>query len=115
MSVFVPAVSPMSDTLPACPKCGSTNLVSRYCGLGKTCRDCRHEWDLGVIFGDWLELVTLRQRITTLEAALRPVLEHIEELRDAWMRGAIAECDGQGGTRSTRNVKVEVMLRAALE
>jgi hypothetical protein len=38
----------------------------------------------------------------------------LEELREAWRRGVIDERDGQGGTRSNRNVAVSVNLRAAL-
>jgi hypothetical protein len=50
-----------------------------------------------------------------LRKAAAQAIEHVTELRDAWMRGAIRECDGQGGTRSNRNVDVEVALRKALE
>jgi len=41
-------------------------------------------------------------------------LEHVQELREAWERGAISEHDGLGGTRSNRNVTVETILRAVL-
>ncbi len=34
---------------------------------------------------------------------LERVLEHCEELREAWERGALDEHDGKGGTRSSRN------------
>ena len=47
--------------------------------------------------------------------ALRTALAHVAELHSAWARGAIRECDGQGGTRSNRNVSVEMALRKALE
>lgn len=60
-------------------------------------------------------------RVRALEAengALRGAgeraLAHVNELRDAWQRGAISEHDGQGGTRSNRNVDVAVALRCAL-
>ena len=46
--------------------------------------------------------------------ALQAALAHVEELRDAWMRGAIDERDGLGGTRSNRNCEVETALRAAI-
>ena len=46
--------------------------------------------------------------------ACRKALEHVVELREAWRVGAITESDGQGGTRSNRNVEVEGLLRAAL-
>ena len=50
-----------------------------------------------------------------LVAALTFALAHVEELRDAWSRGAISEHDSfTGGTRSNRNVDVEVRIRAAL-
>lgn len=49
-----------------------------------------------------------------LVAACNAAIAHIEELRDAWMRGAIDERDGQGGTRSNRNGDVERMLRDAI-
>lgn len=48
------------------------------------------------------------------DAAIRFALEHVSELRDAWMRGALSEHDGLGGTRSNRNIEVEKALRAAL-
>jgi hypothetical protein len=48
-------------------------------------------------------------RVAALEA-----LEHLEELREAWRRGVIDERDGQGGTRSNRNVEISVKLRDAL-
>ncbi len=48
-----------------------------------------------------------------VEAAIA-ALEHVTELRDAWQRGSLEECDGKGGTRSNRNFDVEVSLRSAL-
>lgn len=50
-----------------------------------------------------------------LRVAAGLALVHIRELREAWRRGVIDERDGQGGTRSNRNVDVEVSLRDALE
>ena len=47
--------------------------------------------------------------------AVAPVLEHLQELRDAWERGALSSRDGKNGLRSNRNADVEVALRAALE
>ena len=52
--------------------------------------------------------------IDRLYEALRLADSHTKELRDAWQRGAINECDGKGGTRSNRNVDVEVACREAL-
>lgn len=46
--------------------------------------------------------------------AAKAALEHVRELREAWRTGALHECDGGGGTRSNRNVEVEVALRNAL-
>ena len=46
--------------------------------------------------------------------ALEYALSHVTELRDAWQRGAINECDGKGGMRSNRNVETEQRVRAAL-
>lgn len=47
--------------------------------------------------------------------ALAAAHRHTSELRDAWRRGIIDERDGGGGTRSNRNVDVEVGTRRALE
>lgn len=47
--------------------------------------------------------------------ALAAANGHATELREAWRRGVIDERDGQGGTRSNRNVDVEVGTRRALE
>ncbi len=52
--------------------------------------------------------------VSVPEPVLRKAVEHLQELRDAWQRGAINECDGQVGTRSNRNVDVEVALRDLL-
>jgi len=49
-----------------------------------------------------------------LVEALEAAQSHLEELRDAWMRGAIRETDNLGGTRSNRNADVEVACRDAL-
>ncbi len=50
-----------------------------------------------------------------LVLACQKAHEHVNELRDAWQRGAITECDGWGGTRSNRNADVETTLRAAID
>ena len=49
-----------------------------------------------------------------MATVLRSAHAHVQELRDAWERGAIREYDGLGGTRSNRNVDVEVALRFLL-
>lgn len=46
--------------------------------------------------------------------AAHDALDHLDELRDAWERGAIHETDGKGGTRSNRNVEVQTKLRLSL-
>jgi hypothetical protein len=53
-------------------------------------------------------------KLLAVKEAAELALEHVTELRDAWMSGAIRECDGKGGTRSNRNVDVETNLRAAI-
>lgn len=49
-----------------------------------------------------------------LTIAARYALIHVQELREAWRTGAISEHDGKGGSRSNRNVDVEVKLTKAL-
>lgn len=49
-----------------------------------------------------------------LLAVAKAAMIHVRELREAWRTGAISEHDGQGGTRSNRNVEIEVGLRAAI-
>lgn len=46
--------------------------------------------------------------------ALKIADTHTKELRNAWERGAINECDGLGRTRLNRNVDVDVSVRKAL-
>lgn len=60
------------------------------------------------------EQVKLEQELERVRAAARLALVHIQELREAWLRGAISEHDGKGGTRSNRNADVATDLRAAL-
>ena len=62
-----------------------------------------------------LEKANRSTRIEIDRATVEAALRHIQELRDAWERGAIHEIDGLGGTRSNRNVEIEVQLRKALE
>lgn len=52
--------------------------------------------------------------MVAVKDALKQADSHTKELRDAWQRGAINECDGLGGTRSNRNVDTEVAVREAL-
>lgn len=46
--------------------------------------------------------------------ALGAALYHVTELREAWSTGALHECDGGGGTRSNRNVDVQLAIRKVL-
>ena len=50
-----------------------------------------------------------------VKAAMQLALNHVVEIREAWMTGALSDHDGKGGTRSTRNVEVEMALRAAID
>lgn len=59
-------------------------------------------------------LVNARSNVALVPAA-RIALAHLQELREAWMRGVIDERDNLGGRRSNRNVEVEVALRNALD
>lgn len=47
-------------------------------------------------------------------AALKAAKSHLDELREAWERGALSEHDGMGGTRSNRNVDVIREIREAI-
>jgi len=44
----------------------------------------------------------------TTEQLLRKVEDHLDELRDAFARGALSSSDGKNGTRSNRNMDVLV-------
>ena len=55
-----------------------------------------------------------RDGYKALVGALEQALNHCEELREAWERGALDERDGLGGTRSNRNVAVVIALHAVL-
>jgi hypothetical protein len=52
--------------------------------------------------------------VNDLLAACEMAMEHVVELEDAWLRGALSETDYQGGTRSNRNVDIRVALSAAI-
>lgn len=65
---------------------------------------------------EWATEVMIRQANAEVEkrelmGACKGALAHCLELEDAWRSGALSESDGQGGTRSNRNVDV----RAAME
>ena len=55
------------------------------------------------------------QEVLALFELLEACWEHIIELEDAWMRGAITEHDDKGGTRSNRNTALRVRLNERLE
>lgn len=61
------------------------------------------------------QMTSLAIHTRELIQSSKATLEHLQELREAWMSGAITERDGKGGTRSNRNVEVEERLRTALE
>jgi hypothetical protein len=44
------------------------------------------------------------------KALMERVRTHLEELAEAWRRGALTEHDGGGGTRSNRNWELVVEL-----
>ena len=46
---------------------------------------------------------------------VRAMVGHLDELRDAWLRGVISEHDGKGGTRSNRNAEVLAAYEAGLK
>ena len=50
---------------------------------------------------------------TTLDVFI-VVKKHVDELADAWRRGAIQETDGQGGMRSNRNSDVQRLLEKVI-
>jgi hypothetical protein len=47
-----------------------------------------------------------------LQDTLGDVLAHLEELAEAWRRGALLDHDGKGGTRSNRNYELMLHLKA---
>lgn len=53
--------------------------------------------------------------LDNLVAACEMACAHTDELRDAWMRGALSSHDGRNGQRSNMNVDVEVKLRNAMQ
>lgn len=50
---------------------------------------------------------------TTLEVLI-VVKKHVDDLADAWRRGALQETDGQGGMRSSRNSEVQQLLEKVI-
>jgi len=72
--------------------------------------------DLASIDIPWLCELALayRERMQELVLIAEPILEHLEELEEAWRRGALHESDTPGGTRSNRNVTLARQLRQVL-
>jgi hypothetical protein len=111
----------MSET---CPKCGAAQRGWR--GSSRAFKCDTVDPGLGLCLEQSVaclkrQLAALQQQLdderrakVELLAAAQRALDHVTELRDAWMRGAIREHDGKGGTRSNRNVDVEVELRRTL-
>lgn len=63
---------------------------------------------------DALLLVHGQEQLAEMRKALRSALEHVAELREAWSRGALSECDGGGGMRSNRNAAVMRLIEESL-
>ena len=55
-------------------------------------------------------VAALRALVEAKDGALDAAAKHVTELENAWLRGALEERDGQGGTRSNRNVQVRGMV-----
>lgn len=99
--------------------------MHNYEGTGETCGHCgcgKHhavhfptEADYRCLASLTADLAAAKTEVERLKEATVVALEHVVELRDAWMRGAIRDCDGHGGLRSNRNVDVEHVLRNAIE
>ena len=69
--------------------------------------------------GDYLLSIAAKERdmfaaFDVLLAACKKSLDHIQELKDAWSRGAIHEIDCKVDTRSSHNVDIRVILQAAI-
>ena len=64
---------------------------------------------------DAAQALAAARREQKMREACKAAYEHTSELREAWRRGVIDEHDGSGGTRSNRNVDVNVLLREALK
>ena len=82
--------------------------------------DCKHHMHICYCRGDRKrsEIEANARLIAAapqLLAACEAASEHVQELREAWMTGALSECDGKGGTRSNRNVDVDCQLRKAIQ
>ena len=55
----------------------------------------------------------LTKRILPLLEALKLAETHLDELADAWQRGALHGYDGQDGIRSNRNMDILIAIRKA--
>ena len=106
----------------------SNTETSARCGMNKHSTWLRSEAALNEKAGnafigppdDSLLSIAAEQRnaanaFDALLAACEKSLDHIQELEDAWSRGAIHESDYKGGTRSNRNTNARVILRAAIQ
>lgn len=69
---------------------------------------------LGILLRKHFPAEPVTREHELIRQAAQAALEHVTELRDAWMRGALSEHDGLGGTRSNRNADVERRLYQAL-
>lgn len=68
----------------------------------------KHDFENGATLEEIRRALQLRDELLkTAKAAW----EHVNELREAWRSGVLSEQAWCGGTRSNRNVDVEVALR----
>ena len=63
---------------------------------------------------DWLDRLVDRVNSPYLVGSLQAAIFHMDELADAWQRGALSEHDGKGGTRSNRNMDCLRQARNAI-
>ena len=105
----------MSQAAPMTPE-GAIELLS---GLAKQVRLAASHTDIALLAAKYrareADLRGVILVIERLQDAASAALDHVRELREAWMAGDIRETDGKGGLRSNRNVDVESELAKALQ
>ena len=90
-----------------CPVCAFAFDSIHTSGEGYSCPACAEiELDRTI--------AALRALVEAKDRALDAAAKHVTELENTWLRGSIAENDGQGGYRSNRNVQVRGMVLDAL-
>ena len=85
-------------------------IVLRPSGIADVKAKCYTEADADTILRGHARAAMLDEAVKALEL----VRVHLEELREAWQRGALSEHDNLGGTRSNRNNDVLRMINARL-